>query len=189
MDDEEFELLKEIVKRGNKRHASFWEGSNKEQKELGVVQDFCKSMDWEVKCESNTQDPPDCTCRDEKEELIGFEVTELVDQKILEKNVGKSKKVNISEVYRDWRGGEVVEALEEILARKDSKIFKGGPYKKLILIIHNDELGLDEDEVRNTLKNYQFNATNQIDEAYLLLSYRSNVYPSYPVISLEFRGQ
>ena len=72
MDEKEFALLKGIIDKQNKRPASFWEGLSKEQKELGVVQDFCESVSWEVECKSSDQDPPDCIGRDERGEFIGF---------------------------------------------------------------------------------------------------------------------
>ena len=90
-------------------------------------------------------------------------------------------------MYRDWKREEVVKSLEEILAKKDLKIFKGGPYKKCVLIVHNDEVGLIEEEVRNALRDYQFSPTKQINEAYLLLSYRPNCNPPYPVIPLKIK--
>lgn len=194
-----FELIKEAHSRPRK-YATFFEWSDKAIKELGIVEEFINSIKYLRKglvfkgLKSTPKDPPDCIAEDGNGNLIGFEVTELVDQKVVERNIeitrANSKK-NLEDrnpkIYRNWSEEEICIELERILADKDAKAFQGGPYNKLVLIIHNDELGLVVEEAKEVLEKHEFKQTLQISEAYLLLSYHPDHRPSYPLIPMKIK--
>ena len=76
-----------------------------------------------------THDPPDVIAETFVGKLIGVEVTELVD----EKAVRQHQKGN--EYFKFWSGKEIVEKIQNIINSKDIKVFYGGPYEKIILLI------------------------------------------------------
>lgn len=167
-----------------RKYASFFEWFKREKKlkEVGIVQCLFDSM-----AESGTlsyngliaseADPPDCIAKDLSEDLVGFEVRELVDQQAIEMN--ESGK----EVYRDWNTSEVFQEIQNIIIEKDSKKYSG-PYKKIILVIPTDEPTLNYKELKNVLNKHTFNKTRQINEAYLLFSYHAETQ-NYPFIKLN----
>jgi hypothetical protein len=86
--------------------------------------------------------------------------------------------------YRDWTDAEVIQELQKIIEEKDSKVYVGGPYEKLILVIPTDELILTHNQLKSILDAHKFDQTRQIDEAYLLFSYDPGTQ-SYPYIQLK----
>ena len=68
--------------------------------------------------------------------------------------------------YRDWENSEeVIQELQRIIEKKDSKTYHGCPYEKLILVIHTAEPDLTHRELKPVLDAHKF---NQVRKGYLL---------------------
>ncbi len=179
-------------KRGKRRYASYWEWSDQEVQERGIARDWIEAAEQTELAElrSADQDPPDCVAYDREGLAVGIEVTELVDQSAIE--VNQRAETREDRRFRNWMVGSVASAIEGIIREKDSKNFHGGPYARLVLLIHSDEptiaspsFPLDE------LKRRVFPQTRKITEAYLLSSYRSDVSGdgSCDCIELQLKGR
>lgn len=174
--------LRECLKR-QRKYASFFDWPRKDVKELGIVEMLFKSMELQgihtfQNLRISRKDPPDCIAEDQSGNLIGLEVSEFVDEEAVRLNAqGK-------DVYRDWTIDEVVKQLEIIITEKDSKTFHGGPYKKLILVIHTDEFVINFQTLKPVLETHEFGKTNQITETYLLFSYDPEIN-HFPYIQLK----
>ena len=165
----------------------FFDWPRKDVKELGIVETLFESMKlqginiFQNLCISQ-KDPPDCIAEDQSGNLIGLEVSEFVDEEAVRLNAqGK-------DVYRDWAIDEIVKQLEIIITEKDSKTFHGGPYKKLILVIHTDEFVIDFQTLKPILETHAFRKTNQITGAYLLFSYDPEI-SHFPHIQLKIAAK
>lgn len=175
--------LPEIIKL-QRRHASFFEWPDRERKELGLVELLFESMQKKGECPySNPKnfkpDPPDCTAEDEQGNLIGIELTELVDQESIERNERGGA------VYRFWDAADLIEKIESLIKKKDEKRFNGGPYKKIILLIFTDENDILPTEYIPFLQGVDFSKKSQIDEVYFLFSYKPG--EGYPFVKLSLK--
>ena len=158
-----------------RKYAPHWEWPDKRRKELGIVEDWLESMD--LAGESTYSEPrngpspnqaPDCIVLDKNGKNVAVEVCEHVCQKAVEENEkGKA-------VYRDWSYPEVVNEIQEILKKKDQKTYHGGPYSKIIVLIHTDELIICS-EYKEPLASEKFNNIRQVDEAFLVFSDNPNL--------------
>ncbi len=179
-------IIREFLKR-QRKYASFFEWFDKGQKELGIVETLLQSVAFKgaetfLNLSISPKDPPDCIAEDQSGNLIGFEVRELVDEEAVRLNAqGK-------EVYRNWEVNEVVKELESIIVEKDSKTFHGGPYKRLILVIHTDEFVINFQTLKPVLEIHEFKKTNQISEVYLLFSYDPEI-SNFPNIQLKIAAK
>ena len=126
------------------------------------------------------EDPPDCEATLDGR-VSGVEVTELIEQPSLERNLRELK----SPEYFDWDKPTFLAKLQERIDAKD-RGWKGGPYEHRVLVIHTDEHILDRDIVGRFLAEARFRAT-LITDAFLGLSYHGSAEPSggcYPVFRL-----
>lgn len=125
------------------------------------------------------QDPPDCEALDSGGQLVGIEVTELVDEDAI-KDLRKQKVHH----WANWAKGRLLSELAARITEKDdpSKL-KGGPYDSYVLIIHCDEPALQHHVVKQMLDGHRFGETRLIDRAYMLLSYHPDVQEC-PIIEL-----
>ena len=69
---------------------------------------------------------------------------------------------------------------------KDIKVFYGGPYEKIILLIHTDEPFLPYEEFEKHISTHCFNKTDKIDDVYLFFSYSPKL-ACCPYIKLKIR--
>jgi len=169
-----------------RKYASFFDWPDKSIKERGVVNNLFSSMRKAGCCQySNVaiaeHDPPDCIATDEEGNTVGIEVSELVDEEAVRRNQqGK-------DVYRLWDADSVIDHIQQILLNKDGKPYQGGPYAKLILVIHTDEPEITPECYIPIIQQHTFAGMRQIDEAYLLFSYiPAPAMPDYPFIRLNF---
>jgi len=77
-------------------------------------------------------------------------------------------------VFREWTVADLRQKLESLVRDKDSKTYHGGPYSKIVVVIHCDEPAVDEAMCAAALANFRVGGLKQVDEAYLMLSYRPN---------------
>jgi len=182
-------LRERIVSGRMRKYAAFFDCQNKGIKERGIVNQLFSSM-WEAGgCPfSNVaiaeHDPPDCTATDGNGNTVGIEVSEMVDEEAVRRNQQGEQ------VIRLWGADSVIDHLQRILDNKDSKAYQGGPYARLILVVHSDEPEMMPGCYATAIKQHKFNWTAQIDAAYLLFSYDpSPNRPDYPFIRLSLSKQ
>lgn len=109
-------------------------------------------------------DPPDCIGTTASGEHVAFEVTEFVDQETVKLNkAGKH-------AFKQWLPDELITKLQEKITAKDSKEFHGGPYSKVMLVIHTDEPLLSHVDCEKILRGKKFGPCKKIDDAYLIFS-------------------
>jgi len=164
----------------SERYASFFEWSDKQRKELGIVEELIatlhRSFGLTYHSPRNHQpNPPDCVCLDAEGRLVAIEVTELVSQKAIEL-VAKGK-----DVVRNWRPGDLAVATAERLESKDGKKYHGGPYAEIIVALHTDEPLISYEYAKAELAHASFGPFNKITSAFLLLSYSGGSYPAVPL--------
>jgi hypothetical protein len=174
-------------------YASFFEWKNpdnpnlgKKVKERGTVCDLIRSWEKDAgqtlfKAVRYGEDPPDSVAIDTEGNLVGFEVTELVDEQTI-----KARCHGIGS-YKEWKSGELMIKLREILRDKSQKL-KASPYVRNILVIHTDEPELRGDFYKYEMENSEqwFQQVAHINEAFLLFSY----FPgreTYPYLRLNFQ--
>jgi len=134
--------LKQILQE-QRKYASFFEWPDKQIKECGVVQSLLESMENQgvfrfaaLKPGPHPNNAPDCVAEEVNGGTVAIEVTEFVSRKAIEMNQkGKN-------VYYYWKPDEVVNEVKNIIAKKDNVEYVGGPYSKVILVIHSREISL-----------------------------------------------
>ena len=196
MDAEEEKIfIKGVLERiaMSRGHADSFEWRpNRDLEEYGVVKLFCEALEKEGKSfiDSNSifsrgrgNDPPDCEAIDLAGNLIGIEVTELVDSEA----IIASKKDQVYD-WPEWDKTKLIDAINTRLEEKDNPgQIKGGPYTSYILIIYTDEPVLNAEYAKILLKDYRFHRSNLIDKAYLFIFFDPDpMYKTYPWIELEF---
>ena len=175
--------LKQILYE-QRKYAHFFEWPDKQVKERGIVECLLESMqlNGEIPFRNLRRGPspnqaPDCIAEDNTGETIAIEVTEFVSSKAIEMNQ-KGK-----DVYRNWKPDEVLNELQKIITKKDEVTYFGGPFYKIVLVIHTDELVLDHEAYSTILSEARFE-TQKIDEVFFLFSYRPQV-ETYPYVRLK----
>jgi len=156
-----------------------------------VVKDGVRLVrDVRAREETKPATPPDCLATNERGELIGMEVTELVEQSVIPNNIKSAKDyrnsrsraetaedrmralIEHSGKCREWSLDELVARLREIIERKAGKPFQPEHgYAEKWLVIYTDELGLPSGEYDEGLRKREFTTSGQFDAVYLLWSY------------------
>ena len=182
--------IKEAIAKSRGYADSFGWPPDRNLEEYGVVRLFCEALEKECKpfIDSNSifsrgrgNDPPDCEASDLDGNLIGIEVTELVDPEA----IIAFKKDQIYE-WAEWDKTKLIDAINNRLDAKNiPDRIKGGPYASYILIIYTDEPFLNADYIKDSLKGYRFAMRNLIDRAFLFIFF-DPIYKTYPWIELEF---
>jgi len=175
--------LKQILHE-QRKYAHFFEWPDKQLKERGVVECLLEGMQFNglipfssLRVGPSPNQAPDCIAENNTGETVAIEVTEFVSSKAIEMNQrGK-------DVYRNWKPDEVVNELQNIITKKDEVKYFGGPYSKIVLVIHTDELVLDHEAYSTILSEAKFEAQN-IAEVYFLFSYRPQV-ETYSYVRLK----
>ena len=191
--DEEKRFIKEIknaVAKGRGYADSFGWPPDRDLEECGVVRVFCETLKKEsnlfldinsIMSRGRGNDPPDCEVKDLDGNIIGIEVTELVDPEA----IVAFKKKQVYE-WAEWDKSKLIDAINNRLGAKNiPDRIKGGPYAGYILIIYTDEPVLNADYIKDLLKGYRFAKRNLIDRAFLFIFF-DPIYKTYPCIELEF---
>ena len=161
-----------------KTYASFFEGHDKGEKELGVVEELIVALNRGEALglhspKEFSPDPPDCVCLDASDRPVAIEVAEVVCRTTICLNAqGHS-------VYRNWRPGELRDEVGRVLTAKDGKTLHGGPYHAVIACLFTDEPALTLPQATAELDGRAFGPFKQLTNAYLLFSYDpgSRIYP------------
>ncbi len=162
-----------------KGYAGYFTGAEKSIEEFCVVDQWACAYYGEANVPFSFlrprppgEDPPDCEAFDFKGNRWGFEVTELVDEKLRKCGQLHPSHPNfeVSIEDRDYTEAEFVAAIAARLMKKNkpAEAWKGSPYWRLILIICCDE-NLSRHDVKSWLANASFVKPSMIDEAFLLL--------------------
>lgn len=166
-------------------YARFWEWPNKQLKEIHIVKDLLYSMNIQGFNEYHSpefgpskNDPPDCVAKNKFMEIIGIEVCELVSEVAIKENIKGNN------VYFDWTDKDILDKIKYILCEKDNKKYVGGPYRKIVVLIHTDEPIVNIDVCKKLLSSERFGGFRNISEAYIILSYDPN-YKCCPYIKLN----
>lgn len=191
--DEEKRFIKEIknaIAKGRGYADSFGWPPDRDLEEYGVVRVFCETLKKEsnlfldinsIMSRGRGNDPPDCEVKDLDGNIIGIEVTELVDPEA----IVAFKKNQVYE-WAEWDKSKLIDAINNRLDAKNiPDRIKGGPYAGYILIIYTDEPVLNADYIKDLLKGYRFARRNLIDRAFLFIFF-DPIYKTYPSIELEF---
>ena len=136
-------------------------------------------------------DPPDCTGKNLKGNLVGFEITEFVSQNAVQINERarpeRGKRPTIDRmVMAIWSEESVIAQVRSLLGAKDEKKYIGGPFAEYIAVIHTDEPMLIRADVEKWLAGASFGPYRQLTSAYFLYSYEPG--KGYPCQLLPFRG-
>lgn len=159
-----------------RKYAGFWHQKNNEDekrlREVSVLMDLIKSAEIAridldlLRPQINPDDPPDCIAHTSSGERVGIEVTELVNWQHI---TWKEEQWEDGRV-KVWSSEEFNNFLHRLLTSKDGKTYKGGPYERIVVIIHTDEWGLDR-KTEKLLDKSRLPDLEQIDEAYLIQSF------------------
>jgi hypothetical protein len=193
MTDDAYDIRKLLLEAAKKvrAYAGFRSGFDKATIERGVVSNFVES--YAQKCGTNLgtvrvgPDPPDCEIVSADGRLIGFEVSETVDQN-MRAAAAKAAKQGLQWARRaDWPKDKLVLTLDARLREKDS-VSVSTRYQGYILLLHTDETMLGSlEHVAKTLSDVQFAATALISEAWLIASYHRQ--HGYPILRLKISGR
>ena len=179
---------------GKRVYASMREGGTHGQKELSALRDLLESMDragQQLYCDPRLSavDPPDCIARAAHGGLVAFEVTEFVSQLAVELNerarpARGQRPALATMVQARWERPGFLDRIRTILAEKDSKSFKGGPFGETIVLIHTDERLLIRSQCDAWLSDQAFGPFRQLTSAFLLYPYEPGVGYPFQAISL-----
>jgi hypothetical protein len=175
--------LKQILLE-RRKYANYFEWPNKQDKERGVVECLFESMHLKGEITFNSlrigpspYQAPDCIADDNAGETVAIEVTEFVSREAIEMN----QKGNY--VYRNWKPDEVIHEIQQIITKKDEVTYFGGPYSKIVLVIHTDEIVLDHETYSTCLSETTF-VTQKINEVFFLFTF-SGQMDTYPYVRLK----
>lgn len=182
-------VMEYLKKKG--RHAGYWEGMSKPEKELHVVNDLLLAIQQLegrhliTKLIPNplTNDPPDVIGVTGEGSRIAFEVTELVDQSMIE------RRARGQAVGKDWTCGEVSSRLQSKIDDKGRRSFSKKDFGSVFLVIHTAERGLRPSVLGPAISAHRFIRKGQIDEAYLIFppGPRKYLYRPEPTVCRYFR--
>jgi hypothetical protein len=159
---------------------SYWDWPDRAVKERGIVADILRQSGIQVThltSRPSGQDPPDCEAVLDGH-FSGVEVTELVDQETLEQSIRARDEREAggdpikAEVFLLWNRRQLLSALQARIDAKDRN-WKGGPYKRYVLVIHTDEFSLDRGTVARFLEGATFK-TQLLTDVFLGLSFGSD---------------
>jgi SAM-dependent MidA family methyltransferase len=167
-----------------RKSAAFWEWPDKSAKELEILKKLLNSMERDgIRHYRNPRSLkdnwPDCTIENEFGNSIAVEVTELVDEEVIQRcQRGEA-------VYRLWTDENIVDEVKKRMIKKDRKSFHGNLYSKVILLIHTDEFELIASRLFPALDKGKFPILRNIEEVFVICSYDPET-KNYPYHQIQF---
>ena len=154
------------VMRDRQRYAGHREGGPKYVKERSIVCEFLHAQEARGECcsirivEANPvrNATPDCFGTNIQGGVVAYEVTELVDEETITRNLPKIPGQPVLYTIKEWQPDELIEAVQAILKRKDSRDFKGAVFEKIVLLIHTSEPALEDGNFTNLLTDHAFSS-------------------------------
>ncbi|HEV7590995.1 MAG TPA: hypothetical protein VGO40_22985 [Longimicrobium sp.] len=188
-DREVIEALKQ-KERASRGYADWDAWADSATRDLGIGQDFATALQQQHGIQLGTlspvprgSDPPDLLTNDG----IGIELTELVDEKEIQRALRIKRGQTDRLPYRDWSSLELRDALARRIREKDKTLIKQpASVKEFWLVIHTDEPALVPAGVAASLSEWVPMDCQQISRCYLLMSY----FPEYgrPVFPIPVCG-
>jgi hypothetical protein len=187
-------LMREAMEK-SRGYASYWEWKpDKRRPELQAAKVLARFL-WpgqDYSISSITNDPPDALVQLETQRY-GIEVSEIVDQKAVER-ASKRKKQDLPVEYdwANWNSDRLYEALEQGLVTKDRKLVAHAQnYDELLLAFVTDE-GMIDSRLAAAVAGRIHSDTRYIDRAFIILSYEPNAdeltFPDRcPIFELEIK--
>jgi hypothetical protein len=187
--DELVRLLLESLEKTDalkRRHASFWNSHKKSVKELGVVSELFPQLQNDlgskiVEWGASERDPPDIRAVLANQRVVGFEVTELVNEAAIDAQIADPARY-YPELSR-FGLPQAVAGLRRILKEKERKLESLTGYDQLCLIIHTDEPNFKSDEFLDLPEAIFSEPSKVFASVYLLFSYEPDKQKC-PVIKL-----
>lgn len=147
-------ILKGLTKTDSlkRKHAKFWNSHKKSSKELGIFSeafdgiqaDYGNPITGWRRCDN---DPPDVEF-ELAGKRIGVEITELVNEKAINAQIGNSLEYSCELLRFGVLAAEM--RIREIINEKEEKVeLVAANYDELVLLIHTDEPMLSSDEFRD----------------------------------------
>ena len=124
-DPNELNYLHLMIAKKRKKNA-FWKWPDRQVEERGIATEILRQAGVEVtdmRSRKQGEDPPDCEATLDGR-VSGVEVTELIEQPSLERNLRELE----SREYFDWDKPTFLAKLQERIDAKD-RGWKGGPYE------------------------------------------------------------
>lgn len=191
-DKEILHLMREARNKARGYADFFGWGTDRDLEEWGVVTSLSESLESEgkkifssLKMRGRPNDPPDCEARDNDDNRVAIEVTELVDGKAIQ-----AYKSGAVYEWADWDKNKFITSIESLLSRKDKRYpeLKEPPYDGgYIIVIFTDEPMLDRSTVESYLDGHKFKKPEYLTKAFLLVSYDPGV-EKCPHYELRFSG-
>lgn len=191
-DREILHLMREARNKARGYADFFGWGTDRDLEEWGVVTSLSESLESEgkkifssLKSRGRPNDPPDCEARDNDDNRVAIEVTELVDGEAIQ-----AYKSGAVYEWADWDKNKFITSIESLLSRKDSRYpeLKEPPYDGgYIIVIFTDEPMLDHSTVESYLDGHKFMKPEYLTKAFLLVSYDPGV-EKCPHYELRFSG-
>ncbi|MGA9777982.1 MAG: hypothetical protein ACLPRE_09180 [Limisphaerales bacterium] len=155
------------------RYAGYWESLNKQEKEIRVVCDLLTAIfqrdecAWireiqEIRSGPVANEPPDVVVTINGGSRMAFEVTELVEQSMIERHKRGQA------TGKDWKPDEVIDRLQSKLDEKGKRSFSKADYNSVFLVIHTAERQLRPSAFGSVIAAHRFSRRGQINEAYLI---------------------
>jgi hypothetical protein len=176
-DDAEILNLMRLAIEKSRGYASYWEWKiNKRQAEMHAAQVLSRFLfsGLHYSISSVDDDPPDALVQLETLRY-GIEVTEIVDQKAIER-ASKRKRQGLPVEYdwANWNSDRLSEALEQGLMTKDRKLAAHAQnYDEVLLAFITDE-GMIDSRLAAAVVGNMHSETQRIDRAFIILSYDPN---------------
>jgi hypothetical protein len=176
------ELAKAVAKQ--RGYADFFDWPDKRQKELGILQTFVESARTLGLVLSNPilvepgKDPPDAWAELPGGQRVSIELTELVDQQLVErqKRTGEAQ-------WRAWTAAQFSSRLQQIIANKDPGLTNTRTPAAYWLVIHSGEPSLSAALVAEFVAEIRVFSSKGIERCFLLLSYEP-ASASCPIVGI-----
>ncbi len=176
----------EDILREQRKYANFFEWPDRVIKETGIVRTLFEAMArrgearfTKLQAGPHPNQAPDCVARTARGQRVAIEVSELVSSEAARLN--QKATLPTERVYMDWEPGAVIARVADILAEKDRKVYHGGPFWNIVVVIHCDEVTIKSDTYAPIFASRSFGPFRQVDGAYFLFSYEpdSGGYPYF----------
>ena len=136
--------LLEILKKKT-RHAGYWEALCKQDKEVLIVRDLliaihhCENRVWVTSIQPGPvcEGTADVVGATKEGGRVAFEVTELVDQTMIERRARGQ-----AATCKDWKPDELISRLQFKIDDKGLKSISKNDFDSIVLVIHTAERGL-----------------------------------------------
>ena len=186
-------IIGEAKKEEGRGYADYWHYSDGPIAEVGVANILADHLthtegrSWKS-LESLKDDPPDVLLVSTSLHRVGVEVTELVDQKTLERHLGASGLKD----WAVWTSDTVAHRIVQLIEQKDRKLAaRTGQFDEVFVAVFTDEPMITVELAQQALLNVSVSVAN-IQRAFLILSYHpefnKNQFPQgIPVFSVQLR--